>query len=55
MQKDNQKSDISKVDSNEINDATPSNNPIQQEIKQNNLNLDDDEDEDEFFDDFFDN
>lgn len=55
MQKDNQKSDISKVDSNEINDATPSNNPIQQEIKQNNLNLDDDEDDDEFFDDFFDN
>ena len=55
MQKDNQKSDISKVDSNEINDATPYNNPIQQEIKQNNLNLDDDEDDDEFFDDFFDN
>ena len=54
-QNTNQNSNVSKVDSNEINDAMPSNNPIQQEIKQNNLNLDDDEEDDEFFDDFFDN
>ena len=54
-QNTNQKSDISKVDSNETIDTISSNNLVQKEVKPNNLNLDDDPDDDEFFDDFFDN